>query len=98
MTITPTSASASTQGTVGYSATGIFSNNSSRMLTAADGLSWRTSDTTIASINDVGMASCNAPGKVTITASAPQNLQLTINNGISDTAQTIRSDATLNCK
>jgi len=51
----------------------------------------------VAGINDVGMASCNAPGTVTITASAPENLQLTINNGISNTAATIRGSGTLNC-
>jgi hypothetical protein len=44
------------------------------------------------------MASCNSFGKVTITASAPKNLQLTVNNGISNTADTIRGSAALNCK
>ena len=100
ITVNPTNASAnvSSEGSVGYSATGIFSDNSSRDLTVGDGLSWRTSDTTIASINDLGMASCNSFGKVTITASAPKNLQLTVNNGISNTADTIRGSAALNCK
>jgi hypothetical protein len=85
------------QGAVGFTATGIFTNNTSRVLTPADGLSWTSSNTAIASIDDAGLASCNAPGSVIVTASAPVNLQLTINNGISNTAQTIRGTATLNC-
>jgi len=97
LTVTPVSATASTQGSVGFTATGTFSDNSSRTITPADGLSWRSSNTAVASINDVGMASCNAAGTVTITASAPENLQLTINNGISNTAPTIRGSGTLNC-
>ena len=98
ITVTPTSAIAKFQGSVGYSATGIFSDNSSRQLTVADGLSWRSSDPTIAGINDVGMASCNATGQVSVTASAPQNLQLTVNNGITNTAQTIRGNGILTCQ
>ena len=97
ITVTPGSATASTQGSVGFTATGIFTDNSSRTLTPADGLSWRSSNPAIASIDDAGLASCNAAGSVTITASAPQNLQLTVNNGISNTAQTIRGNGTLNC-
>lgn len=97
ITVTPASAVASSRGQVGFTATGIFTDNSSRDLSPADGLSWRSSSTTIASIDDAGLASCNAPGSVTITASAPVNLQLTINNGISNTAQTIRGTGTLNC-
>jgi hypothetical protein len=97
ITVTPATATATTQGSVGFTATGIFSDNSSRTLTPADGLSWRSSNTAVASINDAGMASCNAPGGVTITASAPENLQLTINTGISNTAPTIRGAGTLNC-
>lgn len=98
MTITPTNASATTQGTVGYSATGIFTDNSTRILTVGDGLSWRTSNTAVAGIDDLGMADCRAAGNVTITASAPKNLQLTVNNGISNTAETIRATASLSCK
>src|SRR5215469_1780527 len=97
LNVTPTTASASMQGSVGFTATGIFTNNTSRTITAADGLSWRSSNTAVASINDLGMASCNTPGTVTITASAPENLQLTINTGISNTAPTIRGSGTLNC-
>ncbi len=97
ITVTPATASASLQGSVGFSATGIFTNNTSSMLTPADGLSWRSSNPAVASIDDAGLASCNAPGSVTITASAPQNLQLTVNNGISNTAVTIRGTGALTC-
>lgn len=100
MVVAPATATAasSPQTTVGFTATGKFANNTSRVLTAADGLSWRTSNTAVASIDDLGLATCQAPGSVTVTASAPQNLQLTINNGISNTAVTIRATATLNCQ
>jgi hypothetical protein len=97
ITVTPATATATTQGSLGFTATGIFTDNTSRTLTPADGLSWRSSNTAIASIDDAGLASCNSAGSVTITASAPVNLQLTINNGIDNTAQTVRGTATLNC-
>jgi len=97
LTVNPASAVANTNGTLGFTANGIFTDNSSRTITAADGLSWRSSNPAIASIDDAGLATCNAAGQVTITASAPVNLQLTINNGISNTAQTVRGTATLNC-
>jgi hypothetical protein len=97
ITVSPASAVANVNGTLGFTANGIFTDNSSRTLTPADGLSWRSSNTTVASIDDAGLATCNAAGQVTITASAPVNLQLTINNGISNTAQTIRGTGTLNC-
>ena len=95
--VTPATATANTQGAVGFTATGIFTDNTSRVLTPADGLSWRSSNSSVGSIDDAGLASCNAAGSVTITASAPVNLQLTISNGISNTAQTIRGTGTLNC-
>ncbi len=95
--VAPATATANTQGSVGFTATGLFSDNSSRTLAPADGLSWRSSNAAVVSINDAGFASCNQAGTVTITASAPQNLQLTINNGVSNTAQTIRGTATLTC-
>ncbi len=97
ITVTPATATATTMGSVGFTANGVFTDNSNRTLTPADGLSWRSSNTTIASIDDAGLASCNQAGSVTITASAPQNLQLTVNNGISNTAATIRGTGTLNC-
>lgn len=97
ISVSPATAAANLSGTVGFTAMGIFTDNSSRNLTPADGLSWRSSNTAIASIDDAGLATCNASGQVTVTASAPMNLQLTVNNGISNTAQTIRGTGTLNC-
>jgi hypothetical protein len=97
ISVSPASASASLSGTVGFTAMGIFTDNSSRNLTPADGLSWRSSNTAIAGIDDAGLATCNTSGQVIVTASAPVNLQLTVNNGISNTAQTIRGTGTLNC-
>jgi Bacterial Ig-like domain (group 2) len=97
ITVTPATATATTQGSVGFTATGIFTDNTSRILTPADGLSWRSSNTAVASIDDAGLASCNTAGSVTVTASAPVNLQLTVSNGIDNTAQTVRGTGTLNC-
>jgi hypothetical protein len=97
ISVNPASAVANRDGTLGFTANGIFTDNSSRTLTPADGLSWRSSNTAVASIDDAGLATCNSPGQVTITASAPVNLQLTINNGIDNTAQTVRGTGTLNC-
>ncbi|HVO62023.1 MAG TPA: Ig-like domain-containing protein [Terriglobales bacterium] len=97
ISVNPGSAAANTDGPLGFTATGIFTDNSSRTLTPADGLSWRSSNTGIASIDDAGLATCHSGGQVTITASAPVNLQLTVNNGIDNTAQTIRGTASLNC-
>ena len=84
-------------GQVGYTAKGQFSNGSSRELSQVDGLSWKTS-TTAASIGSTGEATCMGPGMVTVTASAPQNLQLTVNNGVSNTSATVQGSAQLVCQ
>jgi len=103
ISVSPQSATASSsQGQVGYTATGNFANGKSRELSQVDGLSWKTSATTAntvaASIGSTGEATCSAPGTVTVTASAPQNLQFTINNGIKNTSTTVSGTATLNCQ
>jgi hypothetical protein len=87
VTVSPQTATApsATHGQVGYTATGHFSNGSSRELSQVDGLSWKTS-TTAASIGS------------TVTASAPQNLQLTVNNGVTNTSATISGTAQLVCE
>jgi hypothetical protein len=97
ITVTPQSATAPLQGQVGFTAMGNFSDHTSRELSQADGLSWRTS-TAGASIGSTGEATCLGPGMVTVTASAPENLQLTINNGVQNTAPTIRANGTLICQ
>lgn len=82
---------------VQYTATATFTNNSSRELTVADGLTWSTSNTTIATISDNGSATCQSQGQVTITAKAPADLNLTVNNGINNTSPSVTGTAQLNC-
>jgi hypothetical protein len=104
ITVSPQSATTTSnpQGQVGYTATGNFSNHTSRELSQADGLSWKTSPTmtgsTAATIGSTGEATCLAPGTVTVTASAPENLQLTVNNGVQNTSPTVTGTATLICQ
>jgi hypothetical protein len=86
----------------GYTATGNFANGKSRELSQVDGLSWKTSPTSTgavaATIGSTGEATCSAAGTVTVTASAPQNLQFTVNNGVQNTSATISGTATLICQ
>ena len=82
---------------VQFTATATFTNNSSRNLTVADGLTWSTSNSSIATINDNGNATCVAVGQVTITAKAPADLNLTINNGVNNTSPTVSGTAQLTC-
>ena len=99
ITVSPQSATTTSnpQGQVGYTATGRFANGKSRSLSQVDGLSWKTS-TTAATIGSTGDVTCSAPGTVTVTASAPQNLQFTVNNGVQNTSATITGTATLICQ
>jgi hypothetical protein len=103
ITVSPQSATAtsSSQGQVGYTATGNFANGKSRELSQVDGLSWKTSPTNsgtvAATIGSTGEATCSAPGTVTITASAPENLSFTVNNGVQNTSKTVTGTATLTC-
>jgi len=103
ITVSPQSATAtSSQGQVGYTATGNFANGKSRELSQADGLTWKTSPTAAgtvaATIGSTGEVTCSASGSVTITASAPVNLQFTINNGIQNTSSTVSGTASLTCQ
>jgi len=95
--VSPTTANAALNQDVVFTANGTFTNNSSRDLTVADGLSWKTSNTAVATINDNGSATCIASGTVTVTATAPENLQITVNNGVSNTSTNVNGTATLNC-
>lgn len=99
ITVSPQTATAQSaaHGQVGYTAQGHFSNGSSRELSQVDGLSWATS-TNAASIGSTGEATCLALGNVTVTASAPENLQLTVNNGVNNTSTTVRGTAQLVCQ
>ncbi len=104
ITVSPQSATTTSnpQGQVGYTATGNFANGKSRELSQVDGLSWKTSPTSTgtvaATIGSTGEATCSAPGTVTVTASAPENLQLTVNNGVQNTSATVSGTATLICQ
>ena len=102
--VSPQSATttSSPQGQVGYTAMGNFQNGKSRELSQVDGLSWKTSPTSTgtvaATIGSTGEATCSAPGTVTVTASAPQNLQFTVNNGVQNTSATVSGTAMLICQ
>lgn len=104
ITVSPQTATttSSPQGQVGYTATGHFANGKSRELSQVDGLSWKTSPTTsgtvAATIGSTGEATCSAPGTVTITATAPENLQLTVNNGVQNTSSSVSGTAKLVCQ
>ena len=104
ITVTPQSATTTSnpQGQVGYTAMGNFSNHTSRELLQVDGLSWKTSPTmtgsVAATIGSTGEATCSAPGTVTVTASAPQNLSFTVNNGVMNTSMTVSGTAMLTCQ
>jgi len=97
--VSPSSATASTslQGQVGFTATGTFTDRSSRELHLADGLEWKSSNTVVATIDDTGEATCVSPGSATITATAPADLQITVSNGVQNTSPKVSGTATLNC-
>ncbi len=99
ITVTPSSATASiaTRGSVGYTATGMFSDHSSRQLTQADGLTWATANGQIAGISDSGMASCVRAGVVTVTATAPTNLTITVTTTVTNTSPKVTGSAALTC-
>jgi methionine-rich copper-binding protein CopC len=98
ISVSPDTANSALNQNVVFTANGIFTDNSSRNLTLADGLSWKTSNNAIATINgNTGSATCVAPGTVTVTATAPVNLQITVNNGVSNTSTNVSGTGTLNC-
>jgi len=99
ITVSPSTATAdsATKGQVGYTAQGKFANGTNRELSQADGLSWKTS-TTAASVGSTGEATCSSPGTVTVTATAPQNLTITVNNGVNNTSANVSGTAQLICQ
>ena len=99
ITVTPQMAAttSSPRGQVGYTATGTFSDGSSRELSQVDGLSWKTS-TNAASVGSTGEATCMGPGTVTVTATAPVNLTITVNNGVNNSSSNVSGTATLTCQ
>lgn len=99
ITVTPATASApiSPATDVQYTATAIFTDKTSRELTVADGLTWTSSNTSIATINDGGSATCIAVGQVTITATAPSDLTIQVSNGVQNTSPKVSGTAQLTC-
>ena len=96
--VSPTAAAVTnSNGTATYTATGKFDNNSSRQLTRADGLTWATSNTAVATIEDSGTATCVGHGVVTVKATAPVDLTITISNTIDNTSPKVSGTASLNC-
>jgi hypothetical protein len=80
-----------TVGKVQFTATGNFSNNTNRQLTSTDGVIWSTSDTTTATIDSSGAASCLNNGTVSVTATEPAN------TGANNTPNDESGTATLKC-
>ena len=99
ITVAPANATAPSnpQTSVGFTATGNFTNHKSRALGVVDGLSWSSSNITVVSINSLGSAQCKLPGTVTITAQAPANLQFTIGTGVNNTSANVSGTAMLTC-
>jgi hypothetical protein len=97
--VSPTTATAmsSTKASVTFAATGTFDNNSSRELSRVDGLTWMSSNTAVATIDSSGVATCFAPGAVTITATAPVDLVITVGTTVSTTSPKISGSANLSC-
>ncbi len=99
ITVTPATGSApiSPRTDVQYTATATFSDGSHRELTIADGLTWSSSIPSIATINDNGSATCLAVGQAAITAKAPVELNITVNNGINNVSPNATGTAQLSC-
>ncbi len=99
LAISPATASSavSPPSDVVFTANATFSNNTNRELTVADGLTWASSNTSLATINDNGSATCKGVGQVTITGTAPTELNITVNNGVDNTSPKINGTAQLTC-
>src|SRR5579884_1883318 len=87
----------STMGTMSFSAMGRFSNNTTRTLTSADGLTWASMNNMIATINMNGMATCVSPGRVTIVASVPVSMSMMMGMNMQNTSSMMTGTATLTC-
>src|SRR5579884_2897596 len=62
-------------GAVGFIANGTFKNIQSRLLTSQDGLTWSSSNASVATINPLtGQATCLTAGSAIITAAVPSDL------------------------
>lgn len=98
ISVSPTQASGTIHGgKVQYTATATFTNNTSRQLTNADGLTWSVAPNATASIDDGGGATCLVVGPATVTATAPANLTVVVNNGVNNTSPNVTGTAQLSC-
>jgi hypothetical protein len=98
ITVSPQKANGTVNaGPVVFTATGNFTNNTNRQLTVADGLDWKTSNSGIATVDNEGSAQCKNFGSVTITATAPANLTVTVGSGINNTSMNVSGTAQLTC-
>ena len=70
ISISPTSASVRAGSAVQLTANGSFSDGTSRTLGSADGLTWRSSNTSVATVNSAGRVTGARVGSATITAAA----------------------------
>lgn len=97
--VSPASAqtAVSASQTVTFAATATFDNHTSRQLTQADGLTWKSSNNAIAGINNDGTATCIAVGSVMVTASAPSQLVVMVGTQISTNSPMVNGTGTLNC-
>lgn len=84
-------------GTMGFTAMGQFSNNTSRMLTRADGLTWASSNNMIAMVDMNGMATCVSAGTVQITASVPVSTSMMMGMNMQSNSSAMSAMATLTC-
>ena len=97
--VSPATANAvvNSSATVSFTATANFTNHTSRQLTVADGLTWKSSNNAIAGIDNDGTATCIAMGSATITASAPSELVVTVGTQFTNNSPMVNGTATLNC-
>jgi hypothetical protein len=84
-------------GTMTFTAMGQFSNNTSRMLTRADGLTWASSNNMIATVDMNGMATCVSAGTVQITASVPVSTSMMMGMNMQSNSSAMSATATLTC-
>ena len=86
---------------VTFTAMGRFDNNTTRVLTAADGVTWTSSDTTVAAIAMNGMATCMMPGvtniKATMLTSATNAGSMSMGMGTTTMLSTLTGMAALTC-
>lgn len=87
----------SSMGTMTFTAIGKFDNNSSRMLSRTDGLTWMSTNTMIATIDMNGVATCVSAGVVRITASVPVSMTMIMNKNSQSATAMVSGTATLTC-